>query len=107
MAEFPFQLSIKKNNGDKDELVTCRSILRTVRENRFVYEGAWQDRDVIIKVFSKGLAGRRRLNREWQGLVKLRELGVNCPKALFWGKTVEGGWAAVQEKINNAFTVFF
>lgn len=105
MTEFPHQLLISNYGNKKEESVICKSLIRAVPSNRDVYEAIWHKTDIILKVFSNGLWGRRHLNKEWQGLAGLRERGLNCPKPLFWGRTQDGCWAVAQEKILDASTV--
>ncbi|MHC4068326.1 MAG: lipopolysaccharide kinase InaA family protein [Planctomycetota bacterium] len=103
MADFPLQLSIKKIwPGSNTEPVTCNGLLRAVPGNREVYDAFWNDREVIVKVFSNKIRAKRHLKREWKGLLMLQERGVNAPTPLFYGQTENGQWAVVLEKITNA-----
>jgi tRNA A-37 threonylcarbamoyl transferase component Bud32 len=100
MTKFPFQLSIHcifpKN---KKEILTCRALLRVIPGNRDVYEASWNDSAVIAKVFSHKIKAKRHLRREWRGLNLLQERRLSSIKPLFYGRTDDGRWAVVVEKI--------
>jgi len=104
MAESPFQLLIRCPSG-KTETLTCASLLRSIPGRREVYDAFWNDRAVIVKLFSHRISAKRHLKREWRGLRLLRQRGLNSPKALFFGKTEDGRLALVVEKIVNSLTV--
>ncbi|MEE9371084.1 MAG: lipopolysaccharide kinase InaA family protein, partial [Sedimentisphaerales bacterium] len=67
--------------------------------------GLWNDRDVIVKVFSHKISAKRHLKREWRGLSILRQRGLSSPEPLFFGQTEDGQWTVVVEKIINALTI--
>ncbi len=89
----------------KDESLSCTSLLRVVPGRREVYDALWNDRSVIVKVFSHKISSRRHLKREWEGLNKLTELELSSPKPLFHGKTKDGRLVIVVEKIADSSTV--
>ncbi|UCE99070.1 MAG: protein kinase [Planctomycetota bacterium] len=105
MSEFPFQLLIKRTcpKGGEESL-TCTAVLRRIPGKRLVYDALWQDRGVIVKVFSHRISARRHLKREWRGLSILRERGLNLPEPLFTGKTEDGYLAVVVDKIAGSST---
>lgn len=107
MAEFPFQLVIKRSSPvEAKESLLCTSLLRSIPGRREVYDARWNDKSVIAKVFSHKIRARRHLKREWRGLSQLQERGLNAPKPLFCGKTESGRWAVVLEKIVDSATAF-
>lgn len=107
MTEFPFQLIIKRSSpAEAKESLLCMSLLRSVPGRREVYDARWNDKSVIVKVFSHRIRARRHLKREWRGLSQLQERGLNSPKPLFCGKTESGRWAVVLEKIVDSATAF-
>ncbi len=103
MAEFPFELRITSIHPRKQtESLLCRAALRTIPGRRQVFDAVWDDRDVIAKVFSHKFVARHHLQREWRGLDELAKRGVRVPSALFCGKTQNGQWAIVMQKIPAA-----
>jgi tRNA A-37 threonylcarbamoyl transferase component Bud32 len=106
MGKFPFQLLIKRTSlNDKEESLLCTALLRAIPRRRRIYDAKWNDKNVVVKVFSHKIIARHHLNREWKGLKELRKRGLNCPEPLFFGKTEEGRWAIVIEKIIDSSTV--
>ena len=106
MAEFPFQLSIKRTYQDKrTERLLCTALLRIIPGRREVYDALWDNRTVIAKVFSHKINARRHLKREWRGLSRLQKRGLNSPAPLFYGKTENGRWVVVTEKIADSSTI--
>jgi tRNA A-37 threonylcarbamoyl transferase component Bud32 len=106
MAEFPFQLLIKQTSSkNKEESLSCTALLRSIPGRRKVYDALWNNKSVIVKVFSHKISSRRHLKREWEGLNKLTELELSSPKPLFYGKTEDGQPAVVVEKIADSSTV--
>jgi tRNA A-37 threonylcarbamoyl transferase component Bud32 len=106
MTEIAFPLLIKDASSRKRvESVSCTDLLRTIPGRRQVYSALWNNRSVIVKVFSHRFSARRHVKREWEGLSKLTKLGANSPKPLFYGKTEDGRWVLVLEKIVGSSTV--
>jgi tRNA A-37 threonylcarbamoyl transferase component Bud32 len=106
MAKFPFQLLIKSASWkNKDESLTCTALLRAIPGRREVYDALWDGRGVIVKVFSHKISAKRHLKREWRGLSLLQRRGLSSPAPLFYGRTEDGQWAVVVEKIANMSTV--
>ena len=106
MAEFPFLLSIIRTYQDKStERLSCTDLLRIIPGRREVYDALWNEKSVIAKVFSHRISARRHLKREWQGLSRLKKRGLNSPAPLFYGKTENGRWAVVVEKIADSSTI--
>ncbi|MHC4153539.1 MAG: lipopolysaccharide kinase InaA family protein [Planctomycetota bacterium] len=105
MAEFPFSVTIKPTRADDDvQSVKCVGLLRSVGGKRQVYDALWGDRPVILKVFSDRVKAKYHMNREWRGLSLLQGRGLNSPEPLFYGRTNDGRWAVVVEKIGNSET---
>ncbi len=103
MAELPFQILIKSASG-KTETLTCTALLRAIPGRREVYDALWNQRAVIVKVFSHKFFAKRHLNREWRALKLLQQQGLSLLEALFFGKTEDARWALVMEKIVNSLT---
>ena len=105
MSEFPFQLLIKRTSSEgEEENLTCTAVLRDIPGRRQVYDALWQDKSVIVKVFSDRISAGRHLKREWRGLNLLRERGLSLPEPLFTGQTEAGCLAVVVEKIAGSST---
>jgi tRNA A-37 threonylcarbamoyl transferase component Bud32 len=102
MIIYPFELFITQAGKEEPERVLCKGCLRTIPGNRDVYDGQWNGGDVVVKVFSRKIGAKHRLKREWEGLIWLRQRGVNSPQALFCGRTDDGRWAVATEKIADA-----
>lgn len=105
MAEFRVELRITSIHPKKQtESLLCRAVLRSIPGRRQVYDAVWDGRDVIAKVFSDRFSAKRHVRREWRGLDELAKRGVPAPSALFHGKTQDGRWAIVVQKIPLAST---
>ena len=68
-------------------------------------DAVWDKRPVVLKVFAEPLKAKWHMKRDWQGLKRLEKLGLNTPKALLCGKTNDGRYAVVTEKITDASTL--
>ena len=105
MTKFPFQLSIKCIYPNKQtDSLSCTALLRAIPNRRHVYDALWNDRNVIVKVFLHYISAKRHLRREWRGLSELKERGLSSPAPLFFGRTENGNWALVIEKIVDSST---
>ncbi len=106
MTEFPFPLSVRRYlpEGGEETLI-CTALLRTIPRTRAVYEALWNDREIILKIFSKKIRAKRHLKREWRGLTRLQKLDLNAPIPLFCGRTKDGRLAVAVEKIVESSTV--
>ena len=82
----------------------CTALLRAIPGRRHIYDATWNDRNVVVKVFSHKISARHHLNREWKGLNQLQQRGLSCPEPLFYGKTEDGRWAVVTDKIIDSST---
>ncbi len=106
LNEFPFQLIIKNTySGGQKESLLCKELLRYLPGKRKVFDAVWNDRDVIVKIFSDKLKAKRHLKREWTGLSNLKKRKINAPEPLFYGQTENSNWAIVTEKIAGSSTV--
>lgn len=106
MGTFPFVLSIKRSSSNPEtESLLCKEHLRFVPRGRDVYDAEWKDRSVVVKVFSKRLRAAHRFRKEWQGLQQLRSRDIDTPEPLFCGKTEDGRFAVVVEKILDSPTM--
>ena len=105
ISDVPFQLVIERTDHDKQaEYLSCTKMLRFVPGRRRVYEALWNDKKVIAKVFSHTLSAKRHLRREWKGLTNLARKKLNAPEPLFFGRTDDGQWVVVAEKISGSST---
>ncbi len=105
MAELPFQLVIKRTPwAGAEESLLCTGVLRAVPGRRQLYDALWNNKNVVAKVFSHRFKARYHLTRELRGLNQLRKRGLNSPEPLFYGKTKDGRWVVVTEKIMNSAT---
>lgn len=105
MSEFPFQLVIHQIFPKKrTETLSCVNLLRSIPGRRTVYDALWNQRGVIVKVFSHMLSSQRHLRREWKGLSNLAYRALNAPEPLFYGQTEDGQWVVVVEKITESVT---
>lgn len=75
--------------------------LRKVPKQRITYEGSWENKEIIIKLFTNPIHGKRHMAREWRGLQLLQERGIDSPCPLFCGKIDKKTWGIVVEKIKN------
>jgi tRNA A-37 threonylcarbamoyl transferase component Bud32 len=106
MAEFPFQLTIKCDSPEnKEESLLCTGLYRAIPGKRAVYDAMWKDTSVVIKVFSHKFKARLHFKRELKGLNQLQNRGLSSVKSLFSGKTHDGRWAIVLEKIVDSATI--
>jgi len=106
MDEFPFQLIVKHTSLNKGkESLLCTNLFRIVPGRRATYDARWNDKSVVAKVFSHKIHARRHLGKEWRGLIRLQKLGLSSPKPLFNGKTEDGQWIVVLEKIAESATI--
>ncbi len=106
MVELPFQLLIKPScSKDKEESLMCTSLLRVIPGRRQVYEAVWNERNVIVKIFSHKINAKRHFKREWRGLGLLQSRELSSPTPLFCGRTENSGWVVVTEKIADSVTV--
>jgi tRNA A-37 threonylcarbamoyl transferase component Bud32 len=106
MAEFPFQLVVNRTYPNKSsEHLSCLALLRVIPGRRKVYDALWENKNVIVKVFSHKISARRHLRREWQGLKQLMSYGLSAPKPLFYGQTLDDQKVIVVEKIAESSTI--
>jgi len=106
MAEFPFQLFIERTSlKNGKESLLCTDLFRIIPGRRAIYDALWNDRSVVAKVFSHKIHARRHLRNEWRGLIQLQRRGLSSPKPLFYGRTDDGQWAVVLEKIEESATI--
>ena len=106
MNDIPDKLSVNCVLPEKQTIVlNCTALLRSIKGRRQVYDAAWDQRKVIAKVFTHKLSQTRHAKREWKGLTSLSRRKVNSPVPLFLGKTEEGDWVVVSEKIVDSATI--
>lgn len=86
---------------ERQHVLCCGASLRTVKGRRTVFEGAYCNRQVIIKRF-EDFFGQFRCLREKKGLEQLNLRGLSVPAVLLVGKDCRGRSCLVIEKIENA-----
>ena len=105
MNDFPVQLEINRLSDNKTiENVSCYELLREIAGKRQVYDGVWDNKAVIIKIFLDPVSSGRHFKKEWRGLTKLHDLGLNSAKPLFYGRGKDKSWVIVSENIVGAET---
>ncbi|HUW18481.1 MAG TPA: lipopolysaccharide kinase InaA family protein [Sedimentisphaerales bacterium] len=103
MCEFPFQLTVKPASADSlPQTVMCTGLLRTLSGKRKVFDAVWDQKPVIVKVFTDPIKAKYHMKREWRGLKLLQERRLNSPAPLFFGKAKGYGWVVVTQKITDA-----
>jgi tRNA A-37 threonylcarbamoyl transferase component Bud32 len=105
MPEFPFQLFIKCASSRSEESLLCTGLFRAVPGRREIYDAVWKDTGVVVKVFSHKIKARLHFKRELKGLNQMQKRGLSSSRPLFSGKTNDGRWAIVLEKIVDSATV--
>ena len=80
--------------------------LRSVPGRRAVYEGIYNERAVIIKVFSSAFHGWRHFRRELKGFHLLAARDIPSATVLEYGRDTDGHWVLVLEKIDNAGDIY-
>ena len=103
LSEYPFHLIIKNTYSEgHEESLLCKELLRSLPGKRKVFDAVWNNRDVIVKIFSDRFKAKRHLKREWKGLRILSKRKINSPEPLFFGHTKNNHWAIVTEKIDKS-----
>ena len=107
MSEFPFELefdSIFPRSGRVS--VRCLSRIRSVPKKRDVYDGVYEGKCVIVKVFRDAFKSSIHCRKEWKGLQELGRRGIRSPEALMLGRCDDGSRLVVIEKITDSEVVF-
>ena len=94
----------KKDSSKPVELVIGRC-LRFLPGRRGVYEGVHEGQSAVIKIFLSPLQGRRHFRRELKGLKLLRQRQISVPNVLAQGRSANGNWVLVLEKIENTVDI--
>ena len=84
----PFVLHLK--GPSKDSALQCVQLLRSLPGKRLVYQGLWQQRAVLVKLFIDPRSARRHWGREKAGAEALMQARVCTPALLFSGQLDEG-----------------
>jgi hypothetical protein len=106
MSDSSFELLINNSSTQTgQETVHCQNLLRSIPGKRDVYDGLWNDKQVVVKIFSHKFRGWLHLHLEWKGLKYLNEEGLNSPQVFFKGITKDGHHVIVMEKIPVSLTV--
>jgi len=103
MKTLPYTISIRSDACPSEvQEVRCRRILRALPRRRETFEALWRDREVILKVFGHPWKARLHGRRESRGFQRLAQLGLAAPAVLCYGRTEDGRWAVVTEKVKDA-----
>ncbi|MEJ5260239.1 MAG: lipopolysaccharide kinase InaA family protein [Anaerohalosphaeraceae bacterium] len=102
MTNTPLEIAITDPKTGHTAVVRCTALLRRLSGVRYTYEGFWETRPVIVKIFTSPLRGFLHFRRETQGLSRLAERGIPSPALLHSGKDPAGRWTLVLEKITPA-----
>lgn len=102
MDKLPKKVEIK---SDKLQTVICEKLIRSLPGKRAVYDGTWNNTEVIIKIFTQPVVARIKAHREHKRMNTLKQMQIPAPEVLFYGRT-ETGWAVVTKKILDSRVVF-
>lgn len=104
MKESTRSIWVLPGRSESAQEIVIRRALRILPDTREVSEASWRDREVVLKVFCHRWKARYHYWRELRGLRRLAELGFRAPVLLLSGRTEQGHWAIVTEKIQEAST---
>jgi tRNA A-37 threonylcarbamoyl transferase component Bud32 len=103
MAKLPFDLLIKNiTPGKGDRVLICTVLLRHIPRKRRVYCALLGNQKVIAKIYETKFCAKSRLLNEWSKLKRMQNVGLNCPRSLFYGRRETGGWTIVTEYIEDS-----
>jgi tRNA A-37 threonylcarbamoyl transferase component Bud32 len=102
MQKLPFEIEINSKHNSQIQQVICHKLLRDVPSVRRVYSGMWNQQPVIVKIFVHSFKAVFSASKEYKKTQRLIILGINVPRILFTGKTAEGHYAVVSERITEA-----
>lgn len=106
MRPLPYTISIRPISATLGvQEVLCRRMLRVLLGRRETFEASWNGREVIVKVFGHPWKARVHGRRECDGFRWLAQLGIDVPAVLLHGRTEDGCWAVVTEKIAGAMSL--
>lgn len=106
MRPLPYTIPIRPISATLDvQEVLCRRMLRVLPGRRETFEASWSGREVIVKVFGHPWKARVHGRRECDGFRRLTQLGIDVPAVLLRGRTEDGRWAVVTEKIAGAMSL--
>ncbi len=104
MSESTRSIWVLPGQSESAQEIVIRRALRILPGTREVSDASWRDRDVVLKIFCHRWKAYYHYRRELRGLRRLAELGVRAPVLLLSGRTRQGHWAIVTEKIREAST---
>lgn len=102
MESMPFDIQIKNPASGRSITVRCTALLRELLGKRRTCDGLWENRPVIVKVFTSRLRGPFHRRREIKGFSLLRQRGIPASQVLFEGRDAAGSFVVVFEKITPA-----
>ncbi len=106
MKPLPYTIRVRPASaGSAVQEVLCRQMLRLMADRRETFAASWDGREVILKVFGHPWKARLHARRERRGFQRLGQLGIAAPAVLLHGRTEDGRWAVVTEKIEGAMTL--
>ena len=95
-----------QNGKTRYEEVNCLALVRDVPDRRLVFDATWNEKPVILKLYTDTFAANRHLRNEWDRLTILNSRKVRGPEPLFYGVTDSGEQALVMEKITDAKSAY-
>ncbi len=117
MTKVPFELHVESIYPQREKYVLiCTELLRQIRSKRRVYAARLpltgsgrelverENQDVIAKIYETRFRARSQLMNEWRGIGRLQAKGLNSPQLHFYGRTENGKWVLVTERIKNSTT---
>ena len=84
----------------------CKTLLRSIKGRRAVYDGLCNGQPVVIKMFLSAMHGKRHFNREYQGFNELVKRNIPTSPVVSAGRDEEGHYVLALEKIADATDVF-
>ena len=117
MTKVPFELHLESIcPGQGSRVLTCTELLRHIRGKRRVYAARLpstgsgrelveqENQDVIAKIYETRFRAKSQVMNEWRGISRLQAKGLNSPQLHFYGRTENGKWILVTERIKDSTT---
>ena len=103
MMDQPFDIQIHRNSEPPQTCrIRCRDLLRELPGRRLVYEGQWDNRDVIVKIFTSRWRSKFHIQREFRGFENLTKRRIQTPEVLFTGIDDKNRSVLVMQKIPHS-----
>ena len=106
MKQLPYTIRVRPAGSTSVvQEVSCRRMLRLMADRRETFAASWNGREVIMKVFGHPWKAGIHARRERRGFQRLARLKIGAPAVLLHGRTEDGRWAVVTEKIEGAMSL--